>query len=410
MDFAPQVEVLIPTLAALPMAVMTTDCDGVICWANACLSALTGYAVDEIVGRNAGVLLSGDPAHSCHDVLEHVVASGEPWKGEWAVRRKDGGLCGIEQTITPIRDSAGKITHLLWATLDTQNGRAADELWRKQAESRYRNIFEGAAEGMYRTTLEGKSLSANPALAAMLGYDSPQALISAITDTTHQLWLDPNERSRLFKLLEQQGLVRGCECQFKRNDGTAIWVSLNIRKVRGAGEQEAYYEGFIEDITERKNAETQLQAQQERFQRIIDNTDAGYFRIGMDGCYADVNRAWLQMYGFTRKEDVIGQHFSAVQVPEDVAGANEIVGSLMRGESVRSGEFSRLRRDGTTGYQSFSANPVLDGDRVTGIEGFLVDISDKKRAERERLHTEQRYQSLFNCMHEGVARERPELR
>lgn len=403
MDLAPQVEALIPTLAALPTAVMTTDCEGVICWANACLSALTGYAVDEIVGRNAGVLLSGDPAHSYHDVLEHVVASGEPWKGDWAGRRKDGGLYNIEQTIAPIEDSAGKTTHLLWTTLDAQNSRAAGERWYQQAERRYRDIFEGAAEGMYRTTLEGKSLSANPALATILGYDSAQDLVSAITDTTHQLWLDPNERLRLFELLEQQDVVRGYESQFKRKDGTRIWVSLNIRKVRGEGDDTAYYEGFIEDITERKDAEKQLQAEHERFQRIMDSTDAGYFRIGMDGRYEDVNPAWLRMYGFTRKEDVVGRHFSAVQVPEDVAGANKIVESLLRGESVRSGEFSRLRRDGTIGYHSFSANPVLDGDRVIGIEGFLIDISDRKRAERDRLHTEQRYRSLFNCMHEGVA-------
>jgi PAS domain S-box-containing protein len=151
------------------------------------------------------------------------------------------------------------------------------------------------------------------------------------------------------------------------------------------------------------DAEARLQAHHERFQRIIENTDAGYFRIGMDGSYEEVNPAWLRMYGFTRKEDAIGLHFSAVQVPADVAKAEEIVEALMRGESVRSGEFSRLRRNGTIGYHSFSANPVLDGDRVVGLEGFLVDISDRKIAERERRHTEQRYRTLFDSMHGAVA-------
>ena len=158
-----------------------------------------------------------------------------------------------------------------------------------------------------------------------------------------------------------------------------------------------------QDITERTRAETRLQAHNERFQRIIENTDAGYFRIGMDGCYEDVNPAWLRMHGFTRKEDAIGLHYSAVQVPEDAAKAQTIVQALTQSECVSAGEFSRLRRDGTIGYHSFSANPVLDGDRTVGIEGFLVDITDLKTAEQEKQHAEERYRALFDSMHEGVA-------
>ena len=151
------------------------------------------------------------------------------------------------------------------------------------------------------------------------------------------------------------------------------------------------------------DADARFRAQHDRFQRIVENTDAGYFRIGMDGCYADVNSAWLRMYGFTRREDAIGLHFSAVQVPEDVAKAEKIVEALVRGESVKSGEFSRLRRDGTIGYHSFSANPVLDGDRVIGIEGFLVDITERRRAEEAVRESEEHFRSLFENMREGVA-------
>jgi PAS domain S-box-containing protein len=159
----------------------------------------------------------------------------------------------------------------------------------------------------------------------------------------------------------------------------------------------------ILDITERKEAEARLQAQDERFQRIIAGTDAGYFRIGMDGCYEDVNPAWLRMHGFTRREDAIGLHFSAVQVPEDEGNAEMIVGALKRGEALRNREFSRLLPDGTIGYHSLSATPVFDGDRVVGVEGFTIDITELKAAERERQHSERQYMSLFNSMQEGVA-------
>ena len=273
----------------------------------------------------------------------------------------------------------------------------------REVEEKYRGIFEGALEGIYRATLEGATLVANPAMAGMLGYGSAQEVVSTITDSAHQVWLDQNERSRFLQLLEQNEAVRAFECQWKRKDGRVIWVSLSSRKVRGKNGRALYVDGFIEDITERKEAEARLQAQHQRFQRIVENTDAGYFRIGMDGCYEDVNPAWLRMHGFARKEDAIGLHVSAVQVPEDRGSAGEIVEDLTRGELIRSGEFSRLRRDGAIGYQSFSVNPVLDGDRVIGIEGFLIDITEQKAAERDRLQSERQYRSLFNSMQEGVA-------
>src|SRR5215831_13712171 len=80
-----------------------------------------------------------------------------------------------------------------------------------------------------------------------------------------------------------------------------------------------------------------LQAKADRFQGIIERTDAGYFRIGLDGRYEDVNPAWLRMYGFTHKEEAIGLHFSAVQVPADREKAEATAAALLRGESVREG-------------------------------------------------------------------------
>ena len=86
------------------------------------------------------------------------------------------------------------------------------------------------------------------------------------------------------------------------------------------------------DITDRQDAEARLKAQSERFKEIIDNTDAGYFRVGIEGNFEDVNPAWLRMYGYSRREDIIGQHFSSVQLPQDRAKAENFFKALMRGE------------------------------------------------------------------------------
>ena len=79
---------------------MTTDCNGVVRWANACLSNLTGCASDEIVGQNAEMLESENTTHPMHDILQHVVASGEAWRGESVGKRKNGELYDIEQTVS----------------------------------------------------------------------------------------------------------------------------------------------------------------------------------------------------------------------------------------------------------------------------------------------------------------------
>jgi PAS domain S-box-containing protein len=182
-----------------------------------------------------------------------------------------------------------------------------------------------------------------------------------------------------------------------------LWLEIHAALVRNAAGETAGICAVLLDITERKEADAELQAQFGRFRTIVENTDAGYFRIGMDGCYQDMNPAWLRMYGFTSREEAIGLHWSAVQVSEDTAKAEDIVAAVLRGGSIQNGEFSRLRRDGTVGYHGFSASPVFDGGQVAGIEGFLVDLSEQKEAERERRHSEQRYRSLFDSMHEGIA-------
>lgn len=126
-----------------------------------------------------------------------------------------------------------------------------------EAEGRYREIFDGAIEGIYRTSAEGKALLGNPALARMLGYASAEEYLSTTADAGSQVWVNPNDRVEFLELLGEKGVVRGYECSLKRKDGATIWVSLNSRLVKGADGREVYNQGFIEDITERKKAQTE---------------------------------------------------------------------------------------------------------------------------------------------------------
>jgi PAS domain S-box-containing protein len=126
------------------------------------------------------------------------------------------------------------------------------------AEEKYRAIFENAIEGVFQTTPDGSFLSANPALARLFGYVSAQELIEKCSDRVHQLYVLPERREDWKRLLAQRGVVHGYESEIIRADGSRIWISENCRVVKDAAGHVLYYEGTLQDITDRKRAQEDL--------------------------------------------------------------------------------------------------------------------------------------------------------
>jgi len=126
----------------------------------------------------------------------------------------------------------------------------------RRAEQKYRSIFENATEGIFQTTPDGHYLSANPALARMYGYDSPEELLAALTDISRQLYVQPARRAEFTLAMQQYEKVLEFESQIYRRDGSIIWISENARAVHDEVTGELlYYEGMVQDITRRKSAE-----------------------------------------------------------------------------------------------------------------------------------------------------------
>jgi two-component system sensor histidine kinase/response regulator len=129
----------------------------------------------------------------------------------------------------------------------------------RQAEEKYRSIFENAVDGIFQTTPEGQYLSVNPALACIYGYETPEELMRSLTDISGQLYVDASRRDEFVRLLHQHNTVTGFESQVYRLDGKVIWITETARAVRDRSGTLLYYEGIVEDITERKQAEEELQ-------------------------------------------------------------------------------------------------------------------------------------------------------
>lgn len=146
---------------------------------------------------------------------------------------------------------------ILFLVVQRHRKKAAEESLRN-AEEKYRNIFEGSMEGIFETSPQGQPFTANPALARILGYDSPDEFISFIQDSAHQIFADPDKRAEYVGALEKQDVVLGFECELLRRDGTKIWASLNSRRVCGLDGKTLFYSGFLEDITARKRGEAEV--------------------------------------------------------------------------------------------------------------------------------------------------------
>jgi PAS domain S-box-containing protein len=138
----------------------------------------------------------------------------------------------------------------------------------RTSEKKYRSIFENAVEGIYQTTIEGQIMSANPAMARILAYDSPDELVAALTDVRRQLYVHPEDRDLFLTAILDRDVVLGLEFQYYRKDGQKIWVSLNARMVRDESSAPLFFEGFLTDITERKRAEEALRKRNEELERF----------------------------------------------------------------------------------------------------------------------------------------------
>ncbi|HEX9653060.1 MAG TPA: PAS domain-containing sensor histidine kinase [bacterium] len=177
--------------------------------------------------------------------------------------------------VTP-RENVGKIHQYLWKTIDELLVSPIDKVelqarveiglrtrrlsldLQKAGEDKYRHIFENAIEGIFQTTQDRRLITANPALARILGYDSPEELIQTITDLQQQLFVDPAKRLEFKQRLQTSGMVKGFEAQFYRKDGNKCWIVVNTVAARGARGAVLYYEGTVEDISDRKMAEAVL--------------------------------------------------------------------------------------------------------------------------------------------------------
>lgn len=268
----------------------------------------------------------------------------------------------------------------IWGTQRDITERKLAEKALREAEEKYRGIFENSIEGIYQSTPEGQLLTANPALARMLGYDTPESLIASVTDIAEQVYVDPARREEFKSLARGHDSVTGFEVEMRRRGGGSVWVSVAGRVVRGPDGEAIGYEGTMEDVTARKEAEDALRQSEALYRSVVENATENIFVVDAATKHIlEANDALGGSLGYSAEELRHMTLYDLVAHDRDEVDAN--MGRIVADGGMRIGERFYRRRDGThaTVEVGTSLIPYRGRDAVCIV---AHDVTERKRAEK----------------------------
>ena len=382
-------------------AIIAVNAEGQLVLFNGAAQELFQYSEEEALNQPANILLREEIGKIHQERLEKFLNTGVGRCGhigrrmEKLFRRKDGSLFEAEVSM-----SGGRLDGLRLVVLVIHDitSRKQTEKALQESEIKYRSIFENTVEGIFQSTPEGIYITVNPAHACMYGYDSPEKMIKRITNIAEQGYVNPEDRIRFKKILEKQGIIEGFEAQHYRKDGNIIWVSINARAVKDKAGKVLYYEGTIEDITERKRAEEALRESEENFRRSLDDSPMGVCIATVEGETIYANRAILDIYGYDSMEDLKTTPVKKRYTPESHADF------LIRREKRQQGvdvpseyTINIIRKDGEVRHLLVLHREILwDGEKHFQV--LYNDITERKQAEEALRESEKKYRELTNLL------------
>jgi len=223
---------------------------------------LTGYHPDEIIGNavTSWVEITHDDDRArVRAQIEGALRRGQRFAVQYRITTWLGQTKWVFERGVAVPNEQGETVIEGFIEDITERQTTLEAL--EQAELRYRSIFEHASEGIFQTTPDGRYLAANPALARLYGYATPRELISDLSDIDRRLYVDARRREEFRHLMETRGEVLNFESEVYRRDGSQLWISENAHIVRGPHGEILCYEGTVQDISERKHYEHQLERQ-----------------------------------------------------------------------------------------------------------------------------------------------------
>lgn len=238
--------------------IFETDVEGTVMFVSAAWQTVTGFEIERSKGGNLfDMLYPQDQDKQRHDFELLVKGQRQAYRSFTRIRISDGTFRAVELALSMIRQDENKNLRVVGTITDVEERRRAERAL-AEAEKKYRTIVENAAGGLYQLTPEGIYLSANPAMARILGYQSPEEMLRLIKNANGAVYSDIAEREKFVQTLISQEQIFGYETQVTQKDGQKIWIRENIRIVKDDQKNVIYFEGSMEDITQRKKADIAL--------------------------------------------------------------------------------------------------------------------------------------------------------
>ena len=275
----------------------------------------------------------------------------------------------------------------------------------RESENRYHNIFENAIEGIFQSSIDGRYISVNPAMAKIFGYDSPDDMLHSATNTSGQLHINDQFHRKFVEELLLKGTVVKFESQNLHKDGSMIWTSTNARAVKSEGNEILYFEGFLTDITEQKLAELTIEQSEKKYKTLLESLPGIVF---LDA-YKDDR---ISLYTSPRIEEVLGY------TPEEWGVANLWDDSLhpedrdrVLAEDKRTNtsgdpfqiEYRIRRKDGRYVWIREDTHLVCDQNGNPQYwYGIMLDITAQKETQKTLKANEDSYRELFNSVSQAI--------
>jgi diguanylate cyclase (GGDEF)-like protein/PAS domain S-box-containing protein len=355
---------------------MITDRQGTIVWANQAFSTMTGYCKEEVLGKNPRLLKSGEQPESYYAELWSTISSGKVWQGEIVNRRKDGTTYIEEMTITPVTRDLGNAvdTHFIAIKQDITERRRAEEALR-ESEERFRALVTASSDVVYRMSpnwSEMRQLSGKNFLAD--------------TEAPNRKWLQeyihPDDQARVTAAINKAFRTKSIfelEHRVLRVDGSMGWTFSRAIPLQDANGEIVEWFGAASDVTERKQAEEELQ----RLASIVEFSEDAIISKNMDGVITSWNRGAEKTYGYTRGE-VVGRDLSFLVPPERQVELQAIMERVLSGQPIECLETQRLTKTGSVLDVSLSASPIKDtSGHIAGASAIFRDITQRKAAEKQ---------------------------
>jgi two-component system NtrC family sensor kinase len=272
---------------------------------------------------------------------------------------------------------------------------------RREAERRYRELFDNIQEGLYFSSPDGRFIEVNNALVRMLGYESREELLQV--DIARQLFLSPEQRTRLEEAVSRDRILRNYEIMMRRKDGSLIHTLQNAFVVRDSSGKPVQYRGLILDITELKQFQAELQRERDFSSKILNNTQSIILVVDTAGLISYANRRCFAAGGY-KPQAVLGTRLRDLIAPNKHPQIDDALNSTLDGNQVDNLELPVVLGSGRVAQFSVNLSPMRDElGAVNSIVVVMTDITDAAMLQAKLMHTEK--MAAVGQLVSGVAHE-----